>query len=136
MCFSQDGHLLASGSKDCTWRLWDVNGNIAPYRRNINHSIVSKLLHVSTLLVRYHLSEDPRCLHTVKMEHAVDNVSFSPDSKTLLVISNGDFHFYDTKTASLVSTIDQPHAGMPFSTATTIPSFGQQQKFLPGRAAF
>jgi WD40 repeat protein len=86
VCFSPDSHKVVTASKDCTWRMWDID-------------------------VRYNVGEDPKCLFSIKTQAALDHIVFSPDQSTIAAATNARLLFYDGSKGQLLHTINSAHGG-------------------------
>ncbi|KAL6069595.1 WD40 repeat domain-containing protein [Balamuthia mandrillaris] len=84
VCFSADGKLLATASKDCTLRIWDVN-------------------------VRWHQQEDPKPVHKISLEEPVQRLAFTPDNKVIAATSGPSLLLFSVESGELLDKVATAH---------------------------
>ncbi|PSB61931.1 hypothetical protein C7B61_15230, partial [filamentous cyanobacterium CCP1] len=114
--------VLASGSDDCTVKLWDIrSGNCLQTFSNLTHWVRSVVFSPTgkTLAV----AGDDQCIHLWEVGHSsvspkilkghkhwVRSIAFSPDPDQPLLASGGDdqiVQLWDTKTGKSIKSLDK-----------------------------
>lgn len=108
VAFDADSSHMATVSKDGTWKLFKINGNVIIIVVGMN-----EICNNSTILVEYKKGEDPRLLKTVKYEQTSTPalIALSPNSEVVVIAASNNLYFYSTSTGELDNKITNIYTG-------------------------